>query len=425
MTVLKNAPLLLNHTAELLAEWFRLKTPAERIKQIYFHKRKYLGSKDRSFIELLFYDIIRNLRLYDWQIRNNAPDEKELSADLYVVHAFKRLFPEEAKQIAFKINDNISSYIEKYVFRENIPDHPALRWSLPEFVWDKIRSAYPNAELLNCLKDLHEQRGLHIRANTLKTTARDLVKALKEYSLRPGNMAPDALRSDKYIQLSGHPLYRKGFFEFQDESSQLVGYVCNPKEHDLAIDLCAGAGGKTLHLAALQKDKGRIIASDLYAERLKELKVRAARAGINSLALTGLRNIQNTFRAKADILLIDAPCSGSGVYGRQPDRKWIFTPEKLDHYVGLQRDLLDKHACLVKTDGYLVYATCSIIPDENEKQVEYFLSNHPEFMLVPVTNDLKAFGIQFPSDAINTMLTILPHYFKSDGFFIAKMKRIP
>jgi 16S rRNA (cytosine967-C5)-methyltransferase len=191
------------------------------------------------------------------------------------------------------------------------------------------------------------------------------------------------------------------------------------------IDLCAGAGGKTLHLAALQKDKGRIIASDLYADRLKELKVRAARAGINSLALTGLRNIQNTFRAKADILLIDAPCSGSGVYGRQPDRKWIFTPEKLDHYVGLQRDLLDKHACLVKTDGYLVYATCSIIPDENEKQVEYFLSNHPEFMLVPVTNDLKAFGIQFPSDAINTMLTILPHYFKSDGFFIAKMKRIP
>jgi len=421
--MIKNAPLLLSHTAELFAEWFRLKTPAERIKQIYFQKRKYLGSKDRSFIEYLFYDIIRNLRLYTWQILENAPAERELSAALYVVHAFKRRYPDEAQQITFKVNDDISKYAKQYAFRDVLPDHPAVRWSVPDTLWESIGHAYPSEELLLCLMDTHEQRGAHIRANTLKTTASELIKALKDHSFRRGNIAPDALRTDKYVQLTSHPLFRNGSFEFQDESSQLVGYVCNPEAHDLVIDLCAGGGGKTLHLSALQKDRGNIIATDLYPDRLKELNMRTARAGIKSISVLRLKDVLARFSGKADMLLIDAPCSGSGVFSRFPDRKWMLTPEKLHHYMDMQRNILNNNARLVKPGGSLIYATCSIIPDENEKQIEHFLSQHKEFELASVNKDLIVHGIDIPQTKNDPFLILLPHYYKCDGFFIAKMKK--
>jgi 16S rRNA (cytosine967-C5)-methyltransferase len=416
---MKNIPLLLNHTSELFSLWYNKELAvraADKIKRLYFSDRKYLGSKDRKFIENLYYDMIKNLRLYEWQI-----DEKDMSPEVFTVHAYKKLYGDK-KDIEFRIRDKIAETFEKHEYKDTYPDELDIRWSLPAVVWEHIKDHYPADELAACLPALLESPGVHIRTNTLRTTTPVLMEKLQDIPYHLGELSSDTLRLEKYANLTHHPLYKKGLFDIQDESSQLVAHICNPRKSDIVIDLCAGAGGKTLHLAALQGDKPTLIATDKYPSRLKELVIRAKRLGIRNIQLTPLKQIKETYRGKTDMLLIDAPCSGSGVYGRHPDRKWELNEERLSFYIREQEMLLNEHVDLIKKGGHLVYATCSIIPDENEMQITKFLDKHKDFELVSVNEDLKEQAIKIP-ERDDKFLQILPHHFQSDGFFIAKMKR--
>ncbi|MCF7833193.1 MAG: RsmB/NOP family class I SAM-dependent RNA methyltransferase [Candidatus Marinimicrobia bacterium] len=425
---MKNIPLLLNHTSELFSLWYNkelIVRAADKIKRSYFQDRRYLGSKDRKFIELLYFDMIRNLRLYLWQINKAQPGEiRNISPELITVHAFKRLFPQESIKQKFKIDDKIAIIFNSYEYREILPDDPAERWSLPPALWEHIKDAYDPAELELCLPALLQSPGVHIRTNSLKTNTPALMEKLKDIPFQLGNLSPDALRLDTYANLTQNPLYKSGFFDFQDESSQLVAFVCNPKKDDIIVDLCAGAGGKTLHLAALQGDMPSLIATDKYSNRLRELGFRAMRLGIRNIQLRPIEKINTLYKGKVNTLLIDAPCSGSGVYGRHPDRKWEFNEERLTYYIKEQRSILAENASLIKPGGYLVYATCSIIPEENVKQIEHFLSTHPDFELVSVYDELNEHGIRIQHDPSDKYLQILPHQYQSDGFFISKLKRI-
>jgi 16S rRNA (cytosine967-C5)-methyltransferase len=422
---MNNYPFLLSHTAELLGYWTAKENaaPADLLRRRFFRERPYLGAADRRFIDFLYFDVIRNLRLYRWQVRENgAGDEPEVL--ILTVHAFFTHYSEQVKDLSFKIDDPTAQLFRRYSYREVYPEDPAIRYSVPEVLWERIRNAYPGNTLEACLKQLLRPSEVHIRVNTLKTTAEKLQRDLPELPLRKGLISPLALRSEIYRSMDHHPLFRQGYFEFQDESSQLTAYACEPRESDTVIDLCAGAGGKTLHLAALKKDRGRVIATDIAPGRMEELKRRAERADLHSVRCMSLSELQNSYAGKADILLIDAPCSGSGVYGRHPDRKWGLDAQKLDYYCQVQREILERHAALLKTVGTLIYATCSIIPEENMLQVRSFLERHPEFQPLSLGPAFRKYHIPVSLPDPSFMRQILPQEFNSDGFFIAKMIRI-
>ncbi len=425
---MKNIPLLLNHCSELFSQWIYKTTrlrAADQIKNAYFRKRHYLGSKDRRLIEFLYYDMIRNMSLYMWQIQRGTGRKKDnIPPELLTVHAYKRHYPDESREIRFRITDRISHYFTEYFYTDIYPEHPAIRWSVPGMLWKRIKDAYSTVQLNECLRKLNCRAEVHIRTNTLKISRTELLSRMQDIPLRKGNVSPDALRLEKHYEMTRHVLFKRGMFEFQDESSQLVAYACDPGREDLVIDLCAGGGGKSLHFSALMENQGSLIATDLYPERLHELSQRAKRAGVMNIHLTPVREISTSYKGKADILLIDAPCSGSGVYRRKPDTKWELTENKLQYYLRTQQQLLDSGADLVRSGGYLVYATCSIIPDENEKQINDFLSRHKDFEPASVYGAFSHYNIKFPESAEKHILRILPQDADSDGFFIAKLRRI-
>ncbi len=424
---MKNIPLLLSHTSELFSLWYRKEhhaKAADKIKRQYFFERKYLGSKDRRFIDDLFFNMVKNLRLYTWQLtgEDNALGDK-LSPELLTVHAFKRTFPDHGDTVVFKIEDNISKFFQEHEYKDVYPNELKIKYSVPDVLWDHIKDAYSEQEVEEALQSLLRSPGVHLRTNTQQINTPRLMENLSNVPFRLGALSPEALRLEKYQNLSQHPCYKKGWFELQDESSQLVGLVCNPKAEDLVVDLCAGAGGKTMHLAALQKDSGNLVATDKYPSRLKELVIRAKRLGFRHIKLIPIEKIKRIYKEKVDILLLDAPCSGTGVYGRHPDRKWELNEERLQNYINEQANILESNAFLVSKGGYLVYATCSIIPEENTLQIQNFLSKHPEFEMVSVYKDLEDHGIRIKGKQEKKDLQLLPHEYNSDGFYIAKMRR--
>jgi len=227
---------------------------------------------------------------------------------------------------------------------------------------------------------LNQQADVILRVNTLKTTKEKLQAELFDLDIETEAIKgyPDALKLAKRGNVFKTEVFKKGWFEVQDASSQLVGEFLDVKSGMKVVDTCAGAGGKTLHLAALMENKGQIIAMDIYENKLKELKRRAKRAGAHNI---DMRVIDSTkpikkLHNKADRVLIDAPCSGLGVLRRNPDAKWKLQPEFIERIKKkTQSEILDSYSKMVKPEGKLVYATCSILPSENQKQVKNFLNS--------------------------------------------------
>jgi 16S rRNA (cytosine967-C5)-methyltransferase len=200
--------------------------------------------------------------------------------------------------------------------------------------------------------------------------------------------------------------FRKGLYEVQDAASQRIAPFVQPEAGQIIIDACAGAGGKTLHLAALSHDKARIVAMDVEGWKLEELKKRASRAGLKSVETELIRGNKTLkyWEAKADRLLLDAPCSGLGVLRRHPDSKWKLNPEAIEEVMETQAEILHRYCRMLKPGGILVYATCSLMPGENDRQVAEFLEEHPEFQLEEMDRT-------WPSDGW-------------DGFFMARMRKM-
>ena len=341
-------------------------------KVLKFDKR--WGARDRGFIAETTYDMVRWKRLYTEIAEVKAPFSRPNLFRLFAVWAvlrgiklpdWKQIEPTPERRIKGKFDE--LSKIRK--FKESIPDwmdELGVKY-LGEKLWSKEISA------------LNQQADVILRVNTLKTKRDELQTLLLENDIEstPIKGYPFALKLKERGNVFTTEAFKMGMFEVQDASSQLVGPFLDVAPGMRVVDACAGAGGKTLHLAALMENKGQLIALDIYETKLHELKRRAKRAGafnIEPRAIDSTKVIKKLY-GTADRLLIDAPCTGLGVLKRNPDAKWKLRPEFLDEITITQQQILRDYSRMVKSGGKMVYATCSILPQENADQVKKFLSS--------------------------------------------------
>ena len=358
------------------------------------------GSRDRKFVAKVLYDIIRWKRLYEYLADADIKTDKGKWAVLGVWTVLNKIdLPdwEEFKRL------NPDEIINKY----NSLTDEKIKQSVPDWLYDLGQSQL-KSDWLTELKALNREAEVVLRTNTLKTTPEKLQKIFYKEGLEtyPHQDYPDALFLKNRRKLTHLKSYKQGLFEVQDASSQLVAPFTGVKPGQTIIDACAGAGGKTLHLAAQMQNKGQILAYDIYESKIKELKLRAQRNGVKNIVETSVINneiLKNNYQ-KADILLLDAPCSSLGTLSRKPGLKWELNPDKLRQINVIQRDILNDYESMLKPGGTLIYVTCSILPVENQEIVKDFLKTRKNYTFV--------------EDKI-----ILPSTSKGDGFYMAKLKK--
>jgi 16S rRNA (cytosine967-C5)-methyltransferase len=346
---------------------------ADKVVARSLKKDKRWGSSDRKFVAETIYEIVRWKRLYSEIAEVKEPFDRDNLWRIFAVWAVLRGYPiPDWRQLdgtpERKIKGRFDELSKIRTFKESIPD-----WmdelgvkELGEKVWSKEITAQ------------NQPAKVILRVNTLKTTKEKLKAILMDLNIETEYLKdqPDALVLKERANVFLTDAFKQGLFEVQDANSQLVAAFLDVKPGMRVVDTCAGAGGKTLHIASLMKNKGQLIAMDLYESKLKQLKLRAKR---NSAFNIEYRIIDSTkvikkLHEKADRVLIDAPCSGLGVLKRNPDAKWKLQPEFIDNIRKVQAEVLENYSKIVKPGGKLVYATCSILPSENQEQVKRFLT---------------------------------------------------
>ncbi|MFN4198902.1 MAG: RsmB/NOP family class I SAM-dependent RNA methyltransferase [Flavobacterium sp.] len=346
---------------------------ADKVVARALKKDKRWGSADRKFVAETIYDIVRWKRLYAEIGEVKEPYSREDLWRMFAVWAVLRGYPipdwrqlEGTPQRKIKGRFDELSKIRKY--RESIPD-----WmdelgvqELGEAKWTKELAAQ------------NEPAQVILRVNTLKTTKQNLRALLMDLDIETDYLKdqPDALVLKERANVFMTDAFKEGLFEVQDASSQLVAPFLEVEPGMRVVDACAGAGGKTLHLANIMQNKGQLIAMDLYESKLKQLKIRAKRNGVFNIEprVIDSTKVIKKLHEKADRVLIDAPCSGLGVLKRNPDAKWKLQPEFIENIKKVQAEVLENYSKMVKPGGKLVYATCSVLPSENQDQVNHFLT---------------------------------------------------
>ncbi|TMB37176.1 MAG: RNA methyltransferase [Deltaproteobacteria bacterium] len=306
----------------------------------------------------------------------------------------------------------------------------AVATSLPRWLAKLWSEQLGEAETRSLAEALNQRAPLTIRANALKTTREALAAALAAEGARvePTPYSPDGLTFTSRTNVFALAAFKQGLFEVQDEGSQLIAEACNARPGQIVVDACAGAGGKSLALAAAMQNKGRLVACDRDGRRLDEFRLRSRRAGVHNWEArtvpegsAGERRIDD-LRGMADVVLVDAPCSGLGSLRRNPDARWRLTPEEVQTFPPRQREILARYSDLVRPGGLLVYATCSINRAENEDVGAAFLAAHPGFSPEPVSTLLgearaKEIG------AREHDLQLLPDRHGTDGFYLTGFRR--
>ncbi|MDP3311886.1 RsmB/NOP family class I SAM-dependent RNA methyltransferase [Lutibacter sp.] len=354
---------------------------ADKVVEKALKKDKRWGARDRKFVAETIYDMVRWKRLYNEIAGTKYHYTHENVWKNFAVWAIlKGIKLPEWTQLQEVPERRIKGKFDELqkirAIKESIPDwmDEVCVKELGEATWTKEIAA------------LNQQAEVILRTNTLKTTKIALKNELLKDDIETEFIDgfPDALKLVERANVFVTDSFKNGFFEVQDASSQLVAAYLDVQPGMRVIDTCAGAGGKSLHLAALMENKGIITATDIYESKLRKLKIRARRNGAHNISTKVIENTKVIKKLKdtADRVLIDAPCSGIGVLKRNPDSKWKLQPEFLDEIRKTQAAILQDYSQMVKVNGKVVYATCSILPSENENQVTAFLQNNPNFELV-------------------------------------------
>ena len=390
---------------ESLHEIFNDDIYADKAVEKALKRDKRWGSRDRRFVAETIYEIVRWKRLYAEIAEVKAPFSRPNLWRLFSVWCvlrgiqlpeWKQIEPTPKRRIKGRFDE--LSKIRK--LRESIPDwmDDICLKELGKDIWDKELAA------------LNKQAEVILRTNTLNITREQLQKLLSKEDIHTEQIVGynSALKLTERTNVFKTNAFKQGFFEVQDASSQLVAQYLEVEPGMKVVDTCAGAGGKTLHIASLMKNKGQIIAMDIYESKLKKLKIRAKRNkvfNVDTRVIDSTKPIKKLY-GKADRVLIDAPCSGLGVLRRNPDSKWKLQPQFIDQIKEVQQQILQQYSKMVKSGGKLVYATCSILPSENQHQVDKFLTSNEgkEFTLL---KDQK----------------ILAHKSGFDGFYMALMQK--
>ncbi len=373
-----------------LEQIFNEKKVASRALETLFAQNPKWGKRDRAFVSQNTYEIVRWRRLLE---RAAQSDENWALLAAQLVKNDIEL-PEWSE---FSICN--SAEIRARLDLHDLPR--AICESIPDWM-DELGARELGDSWDAEISALNQEAPVFLRANTLKITRDELQKQLQIETIetQPVENLPDALRLETRRSIAHFALYKGGFFEMQDGASQLVAPFLGVESGMKILDACAGAGGKSLHLASLMGNRGHLVACDSDASKLMELRRRAARNGVSCLETRPPEKLRGEFQR----VLIDAPCSGLGTLRRQPDLKWRLTPEFLAQIGQKQREILDFYAPMLQPNGKLVYATCSILPSENEKQIEWFLRRNKGWEL-------------------EELHPISPAQTGFDGFFMARLRK--
>jgi 16S rRNA (cytosine967-C5)-methyltransferase len=384
---------LFDKVQDTLVRIFNGDVHADKIIEKLFKDNKKWGKRDRQFVAETIYECVRWRATYEYILEKT--DHQTTYIDVHLVFNEQPLPEWSSTSLTSTM---IKSFLQKAP--------PWVRFSLPEWLYLQGLQEIGEENWHSCLDALNEPAAVVLRANTLKATRDEVVRALHVESIEctPLKGTEEAILLNKRANVFRTEAFQKGFFEVQDASSQHVARTLAPEPGERIFDACAGAGGKSLHIAALMKNKGKLLSLDIYEKKLEELRRRAKRGGIDIIETRAISSTKviKRLQESADGVLLDVPCSGIGVLKRNPDTKWKLSPERLQELRTLQAEILNSYSRMVKPSGKLVYSTCSVLPSENQDQIKRFLSENSQWE--------KVFE-----------QTLWPHETGFDGFYICKL----
>lgn len=396
---LKIYPPLLNEIRFGLRQILEQHQPADKYLLTVSRNRKF-GSRDRKFIFGHIYDIIRYQRFFKYITDQNSTVSIHVYDQWVMINTLRQHSEAPGADSLLPPDSTLLKDWTQLLLDESIP--AVVRESYPDWVWELGISEYGD-DWPGLAASLNSPALTYLRVNTLRSTPEEVVSRLAKNNIEATPVSDDALLLHGNHKLTNDPLYTKGHFEFQDLASQQVAIRSELHPGMLVVDACAGAGGKTLHAAALMRNEGKILASDKFPERLKQMEYRCQRAGVGNVSKVGQIGLLD-YLGKADRVILDVPCSASGTIQRKPGIKWSIDREGLEELMSIQAGILQTYSELVNKDGKVVYATCSVFKCEGEDQVAKFLKEHPEFRL---ENEKRFY----------------PAADRCDGFYIAVLSR--
>ncbi|MGH6926512.1 MAG: RsmB/NOP family class I SAM-dependent RNA methyltransferase [Propylenella sp.] len=425
-------PGLIAAAAEVLAEIETRHRPASEALKDWGLSHRFAGSGDRAAIGNLVYDALRRRASSAWRMGGETPWHLAVGAAVLSWGNDPRALNE-----AFRADPHAPEPIPEETIRRvettklgDAPDH--VRADLPEWLAPHFEATF-GADWIEEGAALAERPPLDLRVNTLKTSREKVARQLHRLGVEPTPFSPVGLRIPPADGPRRHPnvqaeeAFRRGRIEVQDEASQLCALMVGAKPGEQVLDICAGAGGKTLAIAAKMENRGQVYAYDFDKNRLAPIFERLQRAGARNVqVLSPAPDALAGLAGRMDRVLVDAPCAGTGVWRRRPDAKWRLTPEALARRIAEQDAALAAAAPAVKPDGILVYATCSLLKPENEERVAAFLLGHPGFARVPSDEAWEAAlpGVAPPAAALaENALLLTPRRSTTDGFFVALLRR--
>ena len=390
-----------------------------------FFRAHHSGTRDRAFIAEVAYAVVRHWR----QLQERTADVGDAvrALRLRVLLAALDHLGMRSDQLDGAMFPAEREWLANHRSRPLPEGNLGVELDLPDWLIERLQPRYSTDELRVIATGLNARADLDLRVNSLKADRATVLSQLQKEGLPASEcpFSPLGIRLQGRPLLHAHPLFLDGSIEVQDEGSQLLGFLLQPRRGEMVVDFCAGAGGKTLLLGAMMRSTGRLYAFDISEKRLAKLKPRAARSGLSNIhtaCIASERDVRvKRLAGKVDRVLVDAPCSGMGTLRRNPDLKWRQTPEGLNELLQKQQAILASAARMLKVGGRLVYATCSILDEENEGIAQAFLAANPGFRQVDAGATLAAQGIVVET---GPFLKLWPHQHGTDGFFAAAMERI-
>jgi 16S rRNA (cytosine967-C5)-methyltransferase len=415
---------LIAHAESLLAEVLAFDMPADARVSRYFKANPMLGHRDRGLIAESVFAVLRRKLEYA-QLAQSGSGSLARRMILLGLADTAGVEP-----IAATLEPEERTWLRRVATIDRSTMPLSARSNLPDWLFDRLRARFGVEEIERLAATLNRPAPLDLRVNTMRTSRDDALAAMRGAGLDadPTPFAPHGIRLRGKPALGAQRIFLDGRVEVQDEGSQLLATLVGPKRGELVVDFCAGAGGKTLALGDLMRSTGRLYAFDVSAKRLGKLKPRLARSGLSNVHPVHIDSERDPklkrMAGRADRVLIDAPCSGLGTLRRNPDLKWRQTPETVAELTAKQAAILVAAARLVKPGGRLVYATCSLLDEENQAIVDAFVGAHAEFEIESATEILARQGVAFGSSVdARGSLELWPHRTGTDGFFAAVLRR--
>ncbi len=409
---------LLDHTVAALAAVLEFKHPADAVVSRYLRAHPILGQQDRAFVAETVFAVLRRLRLLETLAAGRDPRSLVLAALI-------RLRGLSLRELDTALKTRERGWLADLKARAE-DNSLAVRCDFPDWLLAKLQRQYSEEELLALAQSLQQSAPLDLRVNLHKAEREAVLSRLAAEGIaaRATPYSPVGVRLEGKPQINRHPLFLAGAIEIQDEGSQLLCQLLAPRRGEMVADFCAGAGGKTLALGAMMRGSGRLYAFDISEKRLAVLKPRLARSGLSNVHPQWIAS-ENDARlkrlaGKLDRVLVDAPCTGLGTLRRNPDLKWRQDEETLSARRATQQVILAAAAKLVKPGGLMLYATCSLLDEENAQVVESFLATHAQFELRPANAALAQQRIALDT---GETLRLAPHLHGTDGFFGALLAK--